>query len=139
MTRPRFTHTPHSAPRRHLLARAAAVATVATLASTQPLRALAAAHAVKAPGVPAALPPLPVARVQAVRETFFGQVVVDPYRWMENPKDSEWEPFMRGQDAHARAVLSGIPGRDALKARIAELSGGTALAFNAQRAGDKLF
>jgi prolyl oligopeptidase len=72
-------------------------------------------------------------------ETFFGQPVTDPYRWMENPKDKDWEPFMRGQDAHARQVLGGIPGRDALKARIAALSGGTAVAYGVQSAGGRLF
>ncbi|MFY7857201.1 MAG: S9 family peptidase, partial [Rubrivivax sp.] len=85
------------------------------------------------------LPRLPVARIEPVSETFFGETITDPYRWMENPKDKDWEPFMRGQDAHARAVLQGIPGRDALKARISALSGGTAVAYGVQRCGDKLF
>jgi prolyl oligopeptidase len=84
-------------------------------------------------------PRLPVARIEPVSETFFGETITDPYRWMENPKDKDWEPFMRGQDAHARAVLQGIPGRDALKARISALSGGTAVAYGVQRCGDKLF
>jgi prolyl oligopeptidase len=81
----------------------------------------------------------PVARVQPVRETFFGQTVVDPYRWMEDPKDKDWQPFMRGQDAHARQVLGGIAGRDALKQRIAALSGGTAVAYRVQSEGGRLF
>jgi prolyl oligopeptidase len=81
----------------------------------------------------------PVARVEPVSETFFGQTVVDPYRWMENPKDAEWEPFMRGQDKHARTMLGGIPGRDALKRRVAELSGGSAIAYGVQSAGGTLF
>lgn len=38
----------------------------------------------------------PVARIEPVREIFFGQTVVDNYRWMENAKDADWEPFMRG-------------------------------------------
>jgi prolyl oligopeptidase len=81
----------------------------------------------------------PVARVEPVSETFFGQTIVDPYRWMENPKDKDWEPFMRGQDAHARAVLDAIPGRAQLKRRIAELSGGTAVAYGVQSAGGRVF
>jgi prolyl oligopeptidase len=51
----------------------------------------------------------PVARIEPVTETFFGQAVTDPYRWMENPKDRDWEPFMKGQDAHARQVLGASP------------------------------
>lgn len=101
--------------------------------ATLPLTAVAQAAKPSKPGGP------PVARVEPVSETFFGQTVVDPYRWMENPKDTEWEPFMRGQDTHARSVLGGIPGRDALKRRVAELSGGTAVAYGVQSAGGNLF
>jgi prolyl oligopeptidase len=81
----------------------------------------------------------PVARIEPVSETFFGRTVVDPYRWMENPKDKDWEPFMRGQDAHARSALGAIPGRDRLQQRIAELSGGTPVAYGAQSAGGRVF
>jgi hypothetical protein len=80
-------------------------------------------------GKPPAVPRPPVARIEPVSETFFGETVVDPYRWMENPKDKDLEPFMRGQDAHARAVLAAIPGRDQLARRIGELSSGTTVAF----------
>jgi prolyl oligopeptidase len=106
--------------------------TLITLASL-PLTAVAKAAKPAKPGGP------PVARVEPVSETFFGQTVVDPYRWMENPKDAEWEQFMRGQDRHARSALAGIPGRDALKRRVAELSGGTAIAYSVQSAGGNLF
>ncbi|MBL8329106.1 MAG: S9 family peptidase [Rubrivivax sp.] len=98
-----------------------------------PLHAVAAAARTSAPKAP------PVARVQPVSETFFGQTVVDNYRWMEDPKDKDWEPFMRGQDNFARATLNGIPGREALKQRIGALSGGSTVAYGAQRAGDRLF
>jgi prolyl oligopeptidase len=64
-----------------------------------------------------------VARIEPVTETFFGRSVTDPYRWMENPADKDWEPFMKSQAAHARAVLDGIPGREALARRVSELAG----------------
>jgi prolyl oligopeptidase len=115
-----------SRPRRRLLQALAAAATAAGLP------ALAAV-----PARPRAGPP--VARRESVTETFFGRRVTDPYRWMENPKDPTWEPFMRGQDAHARRVLGAIPGRDALKARIGELSGGTAIVYGVQSAGGRVF
>jgi prolyl oligopeptidase len=120
--------------RRSLLRACAALA--ATAIPAWPLTSLAAAARAATKAKP---PAPPVARIEPVTETFFGQSIVDPYRWMENPKDKAWEPFMRGQDAHARAVLGGIPGRDALKRRVTELSGGTAVAFGTQKAGDKLF
>jgi len=87
----------------------------------------------------AKIPPAPVARVAVVKDSYFGETLSDPYRWMENDKDPEWLPFLRGQNAHARAVLDAIPGRSQLLKRIAELSGDAASTRSAQRAGGQLF
>ena len=73
------------------------------------------------------IPPAPVARVAVVKDTYFGETLSDPYRWMENDKDPEWLPFLNGQNAHARALLDTIPGRAALLQRIQQLSGDTAV------------
>ena len=81
----------------------------------------------------------PVARVEPVTDTYFGETVTDPYRWMENPNDKEWEPFMRGQDAFARETLNAIPGRERLRRRIGDLSGGTPIAHGVQSAGGRVF
>ena len=72
------------------------------------------------------IPPAPVARVQVVKDTYFGETLEDPYRWMENDKDPDWLPYLKGQNEHTRAVLNTIPGRDALLRRIEQLSGDTA-------------
>jgi prolyl oligopeptidase len=85
------------------------------------------------------IPPAPVARVQVVKDTYFGETLEDPYRWMENAKDPDWLPFLKGQNDHTRAVLNTIPGRDALLRRIEQLSGDTATTRSVQRAGGKLF
>jgi prolyl oligopeptidase len=87
----------------------------------------------------AGAPPAPVARMQVVTDSYFGETVADPYRWMENDKDPDWLPFLKGQNAHARAILDAIPGRDALLKRIQQLSGDVALTNKVQRAGGKLF
>ena len=87
----------------------------------------------------AKIPPAPVARVAVVKDSYFGETLSDPYRWMENDKDPEWLPFLRGQNAHARAVLDAIPGRSQLLKRIAELSGDAASTRSAQRVGGQLF
>jgi len=87
----------------------------------------------------ASLPPAPRARVEVVKDTYFGETLSDPYRWMENDKDREWLPFLEGQNAHTRALLDRIPGRDRLLTRIQQLSGDAALTRRAQRAGGKLF
>lgn len=97
-----------------------------------------AAGAVAATG-PKTVPPAPVARVAIVEDTYFGETLSDPYRWMENDKDPEWLPFLKGQNEHARAVLDGIPGRDALLERIRQLSGDAAATRRVQRGGPRLF
>lgn len=61
--------------------------------------------------------PPPAARVQAVLDTYFGQTIADPYRWMETPSQ-ELDQWMHAQNDYTRAVLSAIPGRDALRARM---------------------
>jgi prolyl oligopeptidase len=135
MTNPTHQRLPNRLRRRVLGSFAGLAASTLPL---WPLTAVAAA-ASEASGRPKRVPRPPVARVEPVSETFFGRTLVDPYRWMENPKDKDWEPFMRGQDAHARAVLGAIPGREVLRQRIAALSGGTAVAYGVQKAGERVF
>jgi len=107
------------------------------------LSLLAMAVAVGASAAPAAtaagLPAAPVARVQPVSDTYFGETLVDRYRWMEDADDPDWLPFLRGQDAHARAALAALPRHDALLARIRRLSGGSASTDEIRRAGHRLF
>src|ERR1700730_8284868 len=87
----------------------------------------------------APIPPVPVARVAVVTDTYFGETVSDPYRWMENDKDPDWLPFLKGQNEHTRAVLNTIPGREQLLKRIQQLSGDAAATRRVKRAGGKLF
>jgi prolyl oligopeptidase len=84
-------------------------------------------------------PPAPVARVAVVKDTYFGDTLSDPYRWMENSKDPDWLPYLKGQNNHARAILDAIPGRGALMKRIEQVSGDVSLTSHVQRAGGKLF
>ncbi len=88
---------------------------------------------------PSAVPPAPVARIAVVSDSYFGETLRDPYRWMENDQEPDWLPFLEAQDAHTRAVLDAIPGRAALLTRIERLSGDAALTRQAERAGGKLF
>lgn len=81
----------------------------------------------------------PVARVDPVTETFFGTTVVDPYRWMENPKDKDWEPYIKGQADYARKMLDSLPGRTALGQRIGELSGTVEIVSSVHVAGPYVF
>ncbi len=58
----------------------------------------------------------PVAPVRTVTETYFGQKVNDPYRWLENQRSDESKAWMRAQADYTRATLDGLPGRAAFAA-----------------------
>ncbi|HYB65844.1 MAG TPA: prolyl oligopeptidase family serine peptidase [Steroidobacteraceae bacterium] len=126
-----------SISRRELIAGAAGTV-AALLARRGDAAGAAAAGTGVATSVPA-IPAAPVARVAVVADNYFGETLRDPYRWMENDKDPEWLPYLKGQNAHARAVLERIPHRDRLLARIQQLSGDAALTRRVQRAGGRLF
>ncbi len=87
----------------------------------------------------AAAPRPPVARIEPVAETLWGEQVVDRYRWLENTADRDWMPFTRGQDAYARGVLAACPDRPRLLKRIAELSGDVTQVTYPKPAGDIRF
>jgi prolyl oligopeptidase len=89
--------------------------------------------------VDSAVPPAPVARVDVVHDTYFGETLSDPYRWMENDKDPGWLPFLKGQNEHARAILDALPARASLLKRIQQLSGDTVATSRVQRAGGLIF
>ena len=87
----------------------------------------------------ATVPAAPVARVQPVKDVYFGETVTDPYRWMENAKDPDWLPFLEGQNAHTRAILDALPERKGLLKRTQQLSGDAASTRDLQQAGARLF
>ena len=68
------------------------------------------------------LPPQPVARTEGVVEKIHGVDVADPYRWLENGKDSEVVAWADAQDAHTRAALENFPRRAEIRARIEVLN-----------------
>ncbi len=74
----------------------------------------------------AALPSPPVAPVENVTNTYFGTVVVDPYRYMENLSNPNVTAWMQLQDDYTHSLLERIPGRAALLARIHELNNAVA-------------
>jgi prolyl oligopeptidase len=72
-------------------------------------------------GSVAAQTPPPKAPVKEVVDTYFGQKVVDPYRWMEETKSPDMVGWMKAQNDYTRAVLEKIPARAALAQRIKAL------------------
>jgi prolyl oligopeptidase len=81
----------------------------------------------------------PAARVEPVIDDYYGTSITDPYRWMENPKDADWLPYLKAQNAHARSFLDAIPGREAMHRRISALTGDAALTRRVAASGDQLF
>jgi prolyl oligopeptidase len=79
---------------------------------------------------PARMPTPPPTRAEPIRETLHGVELIDPYRWLEGdnsnaermgqvtPAVAEWTD---AQNAHTRAVLDGLPGRQALEERLRPL------------------
>jgi prolyl oligopeptidase len=94
------------------------------------LTALAAALAAAAPArgatettrdTTSSMPKPPATRVEEVVETIHGVRIVDPYRWLEDGSSPEVRSWVDGQNAYARALLDARPGRQALRARLADL------------------
>src|SRR5579859_3695626 len=102
----------------------------ATIAAIMP-------NTVKAAATPVAK--APVARIEPVTDDYWGTKLTDPYRWMENPKDPDWLPLLKGQNAHTRQVLDHLPGHAALKKRVSELTGDAAQTRRIVSAGGVLF
>ena len=95
------------------------------------------ALAIQIAGVDVA-PPLPAA---SVSDTYWGTSVADPYRFLENTQDSIVAGWMRDQANATTNILSKIPGRSALLARLTEVensASGTASQIR-PTAGDRWF
>lgn len=75
-----------------------------------------------APDAAAARPEAPVTRRDDARvDTYWGVDVPDPYHWLEDLDSTETTAWVAAQNAAARAHLDRLPGRDALRARLAAL------------------
>ncbi len=52
-----------------------------------------------------------------VKDTYFGTVVTDPYRWLENDTSAETAAWVQSENKVTQGYLSQIPFRDAIKKR----------------------
>ncbi|GGL93216.1 prolyl endopeptidase [Deinococcus aerolatus] len=71
-----------------------------------------------------ALPPSPTpptVRRSTHTDTYHGQVVADPYRWLEDAGSPETQAFVEDQNTLTRMVLDALPQRAALLERLGEL------------------
>ncbi|MBZ0114900.1 MAG: prolyl oligopeptidase family serine peptidase [Thermoanaerobaculia bacterium] len=83
---------------------------------------------------------LPVAtrRVDAV-DTYYGQRVPDPYKWLEEMESEEVKEWARLQDRHARREVESLPTHAAIAERLRVLNGFKRVGDVVQRAGTRLF
>ena len=76
---------------------------------------------------------------EEVTETFFGQSVTDPYRWLENWHDAKIAQWLKAQNDYTRSTLASIPGREKFLARVKTLDTASTKVRNAQVWGGKTF
>jgi prolyl oligopeptidase len=65
----------------------------------------------------------PETKVMPKTDDFFGETVADPYRWLEDDvrESIDVKAWVEAQNNVTNAFLAGLPGREAIKARITEL------------------
>jgi prolyl oligopeptidase len=81
----------------------------------------------------------PRAPVHEVTDTYFGQKIVDPYRWMEDSKNADFVAWMKAQADYTRNHLDRLPMRADLLKRLEELSDTGVRVSGVQRAGGYYF
>jgi prolyl oligopeptidase len=74
---------------------------------------------------PSSLPSMPFkyppARRSDIEDDYHGTVVADPYRWLEDPDDSETRAFVGAQNEVTAPYLESLPEVSGLRERIGEL------------------
>ena len=81
----------------------------------------------------------PPSERQQVTETFYGQSVSDPYRWLEKWQDGKGAQWLKAQDTYTRATLANLPGREKFLARVKALDTASTRVRGAQFWGGRLF
>jgi len=80
----------------------------------------------------------PAAPVRPVTDVYFGEAVVDGYRWME-ARPPEFDAWMKAQDAVTRSEIAALPGRKALGDEIAAISAAAVVPSRPVQRGDQLY
>ena len=81
----------------------------------------------------------PAAPVREVTDSYFGQKIVDPYRWMEDSKSDEMQSWMKAQATFAHAYLQGLSGQNSLLKRLNEVTSASISVANIRQRGKRFF
>ncbi len=63
----------------------------------------------------------PPTEKQNSSDTYFGSIITDPYRWLEDDKSPKTEAWVKAQNVCTQKYLSQISQRDKIKTRLTEL------------------
>jgi len=69
------------------------------------------------------VPPPPLTPREEVADDWHGELVVDPYRWLENTESERTRAWTEAQNARTRSVLDALPQRRHFAQRLRELLG----------------
>jgi prolyl oligopeptidase len=83
-----------------------------------------------------AYPPTPVV---TVADTLHGVVIEDPYRWLEAQNTPETRAWIDAQNRYRDSLMAGVPGREALRARLAQLLKVESMGLPVERGGRYFF
>ncbi len=81
----------------------------------------------------------PVAPVREVTDDYFGTKIVDPYRWMEEPKSAELAEWMKAQNDYTRSNLDPSPVRNQVLKRINEMTNPNVVVSSVKKVGPMYF
>ncbi len=68
-----------------------------------------------------AIPPPPAARREDVVDDYHGELVADPYRWLEDTDAAETLAWVAAENARTESFLASVPARAEIRERLAEL------------------
>ena len=74
-----------------------------------------------------------------MKEVLHGVEVSDPYRWLEDQSSPETRAWIDAQNRYTRAILDGLPGREKLLSRLAQLMKVDSVSLPEQRNGRLYF
>lgn len=66
-------------------------------------------------------PKAPITRKDDIKETYFGNIIEDPYRWLENDLSEETASWVSEQNKHTQNYLSNIPFLSKIKIDLTEM------------------
>ncbi|REE95701.1 prolyl oligopeptidase family serine peptidase [Thermomonospora umbrina] len=84
-------------------------------------------------------PPYPPASRQDIVDELHGHSVPDPYRWLEDPSAQETKKWLSAQDELFHSLVDGLPGRERIRDRVAELLRAGSVGSPVWRGGRRFF